>query len=67
MYARWIPFLNKKNIILASSSPRRKEIFSEFGFKFEIYKNEFEENISKDNISQVNTLKKPLMENLKIT
>ncbi len=38
MYKRWITFLNKKNIILASSSPKKKEIFPELGFKFEIYK-----------------------------
>ena len=38
MYTRWIPFLNKKNIILASSSPRIKEILSELGFNFEIHK-----------------------------
>ncbi|XP_071124413.1 probable bifunctional dTTP/UTP pyrophosphatase/methyltransferase protein isoform X1 [Mytilus edulis] len=39
--------LNCKRIILASSSPRRKQILENIGLKFEILKSNFEENLDK--------------------
>ena len=51
MYLRWIPFLNKKKIVLGSGSPQRQKILSDLNLNFEVQKSSFEENISKENIS----------------
>ncbi|KNC85146.1 maf-like protein [Sphaeroforma arctica JP610] len=40
--------LNSKRIVLASGSPRRKELLDKLGLKFEIVPSIFEENLDKD-------------------
>lgn len=57
MYSRWIPFLNKRKVILASGSPRRKEILSDLGIVFEVKTSDYPEDLSKDNISPVDYVK----------
>ena len=54
MYTKWLPFLNNKNIILASGSPRRKEILSDLGIKFTVKTSDFPENLSKENTTPSN-------------
>ena len=51
MYLRWLPFLNKKKIVLGSSSPQRQKILSDLNINFVVEKSNFEENISKEEIS----------------
>uniref|UniRef100_A0A2R5LMZ2 Putative nucleic acid-binding protein asmtl n=1 Tax=Ornithodoros turicata TaxID=34597 RepID=A0A2R5LMZ2_9ACAR len=43
-----LPILERKQIILASSSPRRKEILNMLGLKYQIVTSDFEENLNKD-------------------
>ena len=40
--------MNIKRIILASASPRRREVLEKFGIKFDIIPSDADENISKD-------------------
>lgn len=51
MYTRWIPFLNKKKVILASGSPRRREILSDLGISFQVKTSDYPEDLSKEYIS----------------
>jgi septum formation protein len=47
MYTRWLPFINSKNVILASGSQQRKLTLSELGIKFESKPSEFPEDLPK--------------------
>ncbi|XP_049518087.1 probable bifunctional dTTP/UTP pyrophosphatase/methyltransferase protein isoform X2 [Dermacentor silvarum] len=40
--------LDKKRIVLASASPRRKEILNMLGFRYDVVASSFEENLDKD-------------------
>ena len=40
--------MKEKKIILASKSPRRKELLSEMGITFDIYSKEIEEHLDPD-------------------
>ena len=51
MINRWVPFLNNQKIILASGSPRRKELLCDLGIRFIVKTSDFPENLSKENIS----------------
>jgi len=47
MLQRFIDRLNTKRIILASGSPRRKEILQNIGLHFDVIPSQFEENLDK--------------------
>ncbi|ELP91569.1 maf protein, putative [Entamoeba invadens IP1] len=47
MVFEYLDIINKKKIILASSSPRRKMIFEQLGLKFEVVVSGFIENLDK--------------------
>ncbi|RHZ75812.1 hypothetical protein Glove_209g122 [Diversispora epigaea] len=47
----FINHLNKKRVVLASGSPRRKEILSLWGIKFEVVQSTFSENLDKSKLS----------------
>ena len=49
MITRWLGFINKKKIILASGSLQRKNLLQDLGLKFEVKTSEFEENLEKTN------------------
>lgn len=49
----FIKQLNEMKVILASQSPRRSEILSKIGLKFEIVPSSFEENIDPTKYSPV--------------
>ncbi|XP_046854012.1 dTTP/UTP pyrophosphatase-like [Xenia sp. Carnegie-2017] len=51
MLQPFLEVLNKQNIILASGSPRRKEIMSALGLRFTIVPSKFDENLAKDAFS----------------
>ncbi|CAG8460233.1 1795_t:CDS:2 [Diversispora eburnea] len=46
----FINHLNKKRVVLASGSPRRKEILSLWGIKFEVVQSTFSENLDKSKL-----------------
>lgn len=43
--------LNQQRIILCSGSPRRKELLSQIGLKFEVIPSSFEENLDKSSFN----------------
>lgn len=43
--------LNSKNIVLASTSPRRKHLLEQIGLKFNVVPSTFEENLHKESFS----------------
>jgi septum formation protein len=47
MYTRWLPFINNKNVILASGSQQRKQLISELGINFTSKTSDFPENLEK--------------------
>ncbi len=49
MYNKWLPFINKHKIILASGSPQRKSLLESLGFIFEVIPSNFPENLEKTN------------------
>lgn len=51
MILQYLSSLQKKRIILASSSPRRKEILQEIGLNFTVVPSEFEENLDPSSFS----------------
>ena len=57
-----LPILNKMRLILASGSPRRKEILQKIGLKFEIMTSDFPENLDKKKY----TAKQYVIENAKM-
>ena len=49
MILRHLASLNNTSIVLASGSPRRKEILSNIGVVFNVVKSKFEEDLDKQN------------------
>ncbi|KAF9585539.1 hypothetical protein BGW38_001910 [Lunasporangiospora selenospora] len=44
---KWLNQLNEQNVILASSSPRRKDILNNLGVRYSVVPSTFEENLDK--------------------
>ena len=53
MLIHHLPLLAQHHIVLASASPRRKELLQQIGLKFEIHVSTFEENLNKSNYTPV--------------
>ncbi|KAF2350731.1 Maf-like protein [Trinorchestia longiramus] len=51
MIYQFLESLNKKSIILASASPRRKEILETLGLKFQVVASNFAEDLKQDSFS----------------
>ncbi|KAL4424554.1 hypothetical protein ABPG77_010134 [Micractinium sp. CCAP 211/92] len=51
MLLEHLPALEGKRIVLASASPRRRELLSQMGLKFEVVVSSFEETLPKDQYS----------------
>ncbi len=47
MYTKWLPLINKHKIVLASSSPQRKNLLENLGLKFEVIPSNFPEDLEK--------------------
>eukprot|EP01029_Cantina_marsupialis_P028224 TRINITY_DN775885_c0_g1_i1.p1 TRINITY_DN775885_c0_g1~~TRINITY_DN775885_c0_g1_i1.p1 ORF type:complete len:204 (-),score=55.94 TRINITY_DN775885_c0_g1_i1:190-801(-) len=47
MILEYLDLINSKNVVLASQSPRRKEILERIGLRFSITSSSFEENLDK--------------------
>ncbi|GAB4813491.1 hypothetical protein N2152v2_000537 [Parachlorella kessleri] len=51
MLLEHLPALNQKRLVLASASPRRKELLQQLGLKFEVIVSNFEETLSKESVT----------------
>ena len=47
MLIQYLPQLAQHRIVLASASPRRKELLQQIGLRFEVHVSSFEENLDK--------------------
>ena len=65
MLIQHLPLLNSHRIVLASASPRRKELLAQIGLKVEVQASSFEEDLDKGKYSPAGYAKATAQEKAK--